>query len=335
MRKSRQGTRTYRQQAEHTARDERSIQRRIDRKGSRKSHSSTKSKAMQAGMRHYPEPKLPGQHLRKPGREADLKLAPMYQAPHYKGSEKLRDMVALITGGDSGIGRAIAVLFAREGADIAIAYLNEHEDAAETKRAVENEGRRCITLPGDVANAKFCRDAVKKTVDEFGKLDILVNNAAFQEHVDRLEDLSDEHFDRTIKTNLYGYFNMTKAAVPVIKKGGSILMTGSVTGLLGNKNLLDYSMTKGGIHAFARSLATHLVDRGIRVNVVAPGPVWTPLNPADKPPKAVEKFGSDTPMKRPAQPEEIAPAFVFLAAPSCSSYITGEILPIIGGYSGG
>jgi len=162
-----------------------------------------------------------------------------------------------------------------------------------------------------------------------------VNNAAFQEHVDKFEDLSEEHFDRTIKTNLYGYFHMTKAAVPVMKKGGSIVMTGSVTGLLGNKDLLDYSMTKGGIHAFARSLATHLIDRGIRVNVVAPGPVWTPLNPADKPPEAVEKFGADTPMKRPAQPEEIAPAFVFFAAPSCSSYITGEVLPVIGGYSGG
>lgn len=328
------GRSAHRQQAERAARGERSIQRRIDRKGGRKNHSG-KSSAMQAGMRRYPEPKLPGQHLQKPGREADLKLAPMYQAPHYKGSEKLRGMVALITGGDSGIGRAVAVLFAREGADVAIAYLNEHQDAAATKRAVENEGRRCITLSGDVASAKFCRDAVRKTVDEFGSLDILVNNAAFQEHVDRLEDLSDEHFDRTIKTNLYGYFNMTKAAVPVIKTGGSILMTGSVTGLLGNKDLLDYSMTKGGIHAFARSLATHLVDRGIRVNVVAPGPVWTPLNPADKPPKSVKKFGSDTPMKRPAQPEEIAPAFVFLAAPSCSSYITGEVLPIIGGYSGG
>jgi NAD(P)-dependent dehydrogenase (short-subunit alcohol dehydrogenase family) len=329
------GAPNFRRQAERTVRQERSIQRKIDRVDQHKGSSDKKSVAMQAGARVYPEPKFPGQHLRKPGREAELKVAPMYEAPHYRGSEKLRDMVALITGGDSGIGRAVAVLFAREGADVAIAYLNEHDDAAETKRAVEVEGRRCILLPGDVADVAYCRRAVRQTIDEFGKLDILVNNAAFQEHVNKFEDLSEEHFDRTIKTNLYGYFNMAKAAVPRMKNGGSIVMTGSVTGILGNKDLLDYSMTKGGIHAFARSLATHLIDRGIRVNVVAPGPVWTPLNPADKPAKAVEKFGGDTPMRRPAQPEEIAPAFVFLAAPCCSSYITGEVLPIIGGYSGG
>lgn len=290
---------------------------------------------MQAGARVYPEPPLPKQHLKKPGHEADLELAPMYNAPHYKGSEKLQDKVALITGADSGIGRAVAVLFAREGADVAVAYLDEHEDAEETRRAVEAEGRRCILLSGDVADADFCKDAVERTVGELGKLDILVNNAAFQEHVNSFEELTDEHFDRTIKTNLYGYFFMAKAAVPHMQYGSAIVMTGSVTGLLGNKDLLDYSMTKGGIHAFTRSLATHLVDRGIRVNAVAPGPVWTPLNPADKSAERVTKFGADTPMKRPAQPEEIAPAFVFLAAPSCSSYITGEVLPIIGGYSGG
>ena len=186
-----------------------------------------------------------------------------------------------------------------------------------------------------MSKRKFCDRAVAKTVKEFGKLDVLVNNAAFQLHVARFEDLTDEHFDRTLKTNLYGYFYMARAAVAQMKPGSAIVNTGSVTGLLGNPQLLDYSLTKGGIHAFTRSLATHLVPRGIRVNAVAPGPVWTPLNPADKQAKDVTKFGGDTPMKRPAQPEEISPAYVFLASRQCSSYITGEVLPIIGGYSGG
>lgn len=323
--------RSFAARAEKTATRERAIQTKIDRIDSAKKKKSKPAEPMQAGARRYPT-KFPKQHLKKPGLEADLKLAPMFDAPEYKGSEKLLDRVALITGGDSGIGRAVAVLYAREGADIAIAYLDEHEDAEETKRAVEAEGRRCIILAGDVADPEFCETAIKKTLKAFGKIDILVNNAAFQEHAKALEDLSEEHFDRTIKTNLYGYFHMAKAAVPHMRKGSAIVMTGSVTGIEGSKHLLDYSMTKGGIHAFTRSLAGHLIDRGIRVNCVAPGPVWTPLNPADRPAKDVAAFGSKTPMQRAAQPEEIAPAFVFLAAPSCSSYITGEILPIIGGY---
>ena len=328
--------RSFAKQAEQTAQDERAIQKEIDRKDAEKQKQGGKppEEPVQAGTRRYPG-SFPEQHQAKPGHEAELEPKPMYEAPDYKGSEKLRDMVALITGGDSGIGRAVAVLYAREGADVAIAYLDEHEDAQETKRAVEREGRRCIAIAGDVADWEFCQAAVQQTVDAFGRLDILVNNAAFQEHVNALEELSEEHFDRTLKTNLYGYFHMVKAAVPHMRAGNAIVMTGSVTGIAGNKHLLDYSMTKGGIHAFARSLAAHLIDRGIRVNVVAPGPVWTPLNPADRAPEQVAEFGAQTPMRRAAQPEEIAPAFVFMAAPSCSSYITGEILPIIGGYSGG
>ncbi len=325
---------SFRRKAELVAKQERAIQKQVDKIGAA-SKKSKRPSAMQAGSRRYPAPPFPKQHLEKPGLQDSLKLQPMWDAPHYKGSEKLLNKVALITGADSGIGRAVAVLFAREGADVAVAYLNEHKDAEATKIAVEAEGRRCIVISGDVSDPSFAKHAVKRAVDELGKLDILVNNAAFQEHIDDFEDLTDEHFDRTIKTNLYGYFNMAKAAVSEMKSGGAIVMTGSVTGLLGNKDLLDYSMTKGGIHAFTRSLATHLVGKGIRVNAVAPGPVWTPLNPADKYAEGISKFGGDTPMRRPAQPEEIAPAYVFLAAPCCSSYITGEVLPIIGGYTGG
>ncbi|HYE41836.1 MAG TPA: SDR family oxidoreductase [Caulobacteraceae bacterium] len=322
--------------AERVSEKERAIQAKIDaaEQKSFDDGGGEDKKAMQAGAREYPVD-FPAQHLLKPGDEKDLKLQPMYDAPFWKGSDKLKDKVALITGGDSGIGRAVAVLFAREGADVAIAYLDEHEDAAETKRAVEKEGRRAILIPGDVADPAYCKAAVERTVGEFGKLDILVNNAAFQEHAGDILDITDQHFDRTIKTNLYGYFYMARAAIPHLPYGGAIVMTGSVTGLMGNSDLLDYSMTKGGIHAFARSLSTKLVDKGVRVNVVAPGPVWTPLNPADKQADKVKEFGQSTVIGRAAQPEEIAPAFVFLASAQMSSYITGEILPIIGGYGGG
>jgi NAD(P)-dependent dehydrogenase (short-subunit alcohol dehydrogenase family) len=215
---------------------------------------------------------------------------------------------------------------------VAVLYLSEDEDAQITKRAVEKEGRKCILIAGDVRERSFCEAAVRRTVDTFGRLDILVNNAAFQEHADDILDLSDAHFDQTIKTNLYGYFYVARASIPHMKPGSSIINTGSVTGIMGSGELLDYSMTKGGIHAFTRSLASHLIQRGIRANAVAPGPVWTPLNPADRPADHIESFGSDTPMGRAAQPEEIAPAYVFLASPVCASYITGEILPIVGGY---
>jgi NAD(P)-dependent dehydrogenase (short-subunit alcohol dehydrogenase family) len=327
----------FRQEAERTADAERKIQHEIDAKEQRsfQPKGEDEEKPPQTGAREYPTPPFPKQHLEKPGLEADLELKPMWDAPFYKGSGKLADKVALVTGADSGIGRAVAVLFAREGADVAIAYLDSHEDAQVTKEAVEREGRRAILLSGDVADAEFAKSAVQRTVEELGKLDVLVNNAAFQEHVMDFEDLTEEHFDRTLKTNLYGYFHMAKAAVPHMKPGSAIVNTGSVTGLMGNKQLLDYSMTKGGIHAFTRSLGTALLKKGIRVNAVAPGPVWTPLNPADKQADKVAEFGGQTPMGRPAQPEEIAPAFVFLASPQTSSYITGEILPIIGGYSGG
>jgi NAD(P)-dependent dehydrogenase (short-subunit alcohol dehydrogenase family) len=279
-----------------------------------------------------PKPPFPPQHQERPGIEAKIHPAPRFEAPAYHASGKLKDKVALVTGGDSGIGRAVAVLFAREGANVAIVHLPEEEqDARDTMAAIEKEGARGLSIPGDVSQSEFCEQAVTHTVEEFGKLDILVNNAAYQQHQSKLEDIDDEQWDKTFRTNIYGYFFMARAAVAHLKRGSVIINTGSITGLEGSAQLLDYSSTKGAINAFTKSLAQNLLDRGIRVNCVAPGPVWTPLNVADKSAKDVSKFGKQTPMERPAQPEEVAPAFVFFASEADSSYITGEVLTLLGG----
>jgi NAD(P)-dependent dehydrogenase (short-subunit alcohol dehydrogenase family) len=285
-----------------------------------------------ARTKTHPKPPFPAQHQDKPGLESRIRPRPEFKALEYRGSDKLKGCVALITGGDSGIGRAVAVLFAREGADVAIVYLPvEESDARTTERAIIDEGRRALLIPGDVQDSEFCDAAVERTVQAFKRLDVLVNNAAYQQHQESIEHISDEQLDRTFRTNIYGYFYMTRAALPHLKSGSAIINCGSITGLEGSKHLLDYSATKGAIHAFTKALAQNLVDKKIRVNCVSPGPVWTPLNPADKDANQVAKFGADTPMKRPAQPEEIAPAFVFFASNTDSSYITGEVLTLLGG----
>ena len=279
-----------------------------------------------------PRGPMPPQQQKAPGLESEMTPRPNYKAPLYKGSGKLDGKVALITGGDSGIGRAVAVLFAREGADVAIVYLpQEQKDAEETKKAIETEGTRALLLPGDVTQAAFCRQAVERTVRTLGKLDVLVNNAAFQQRQQTLDDLTEEQFDKTFKTNIYGYFYMVKAALAHLEPGSAIINSGSITGLEGNKTLIDYASTKGAIHAFTKSLAQNLIDKKIRVNCVAPGPVWTPFIPTSTPPKQVAEHGQKTPMQRPAQPEEVAPAYVFFASEADSSYITGEVLTLLGG----
>ena len=279
---------------------------------------------------------FPAQHQSHPGLEAEMSPKPRSFGDEYRAAGKLEGKVALITGGDSGIGRAVAIFYAREGADVAIVYLREEQrDADEVRQEVEELGRRCLLIPGDVTDAKFCRRAVAKVVEELGKLDILVNNAAFQQSQEKPEDVSDEQFEHTFRTNIFGYFYMAKAALEHLEEGGAIINTGSETGLEGNKHLLDYSATKGAIHAFTKSLAQMIVDdkRKIRVNCVAPGPVWTPLNVVDSDEKGekVKKFGKSVPMKRAGQPEELAPTYVFLASNADSSYITGEIIRVMGG----
>jgi NAD(P)-dependent dehydrogenase (short-subunit alcohol dehydrogenase family) len=279
-----------------------------------------------------PKPPFPEQSQPKPGIESELEPRPKYEGSRYKAAGKLEGKVALVTGGDSGIGRAVAVLFAREGADVAIAYLPEEQgDAEETRDAVERAGRRALLLPGDLTQPGFCSEIVEQTVAKLGRLDILVNNAAFQKSQQKLEDITDEQLDHTFKTNIYAYFRVAKAALKHLPPGSAIVNTGSITGLDGSAHLLDYSSTKGAIHAFTKSLAQALVERQIRVNCVSPGPVWTPLNPSDKSPEQAAHFGERVPMRRPAQPEEIAPAFVYFASEADSSYVTGEVLTLLGG----
>jgi NAD(P)-dependent dehydrogenase (short-subunit alcohol dehydrogenase family) len=293
---------------------------------------SRKSTPSKNGPRKKPKPPFPEQDISPPGEEHKMKPRPQYEAPEYRGSGKLQGLAALVTGGDSGIGRAVAVLFAREGADVAIVHLPEEKtDAEETLAAIEHEGTRGISLAGDVREPKFCRRAVEQTLKKFGRLDILVNNAAYQKHREGIDEIDLEQWDRTFKTNIYGYFYMVKAALPHLQRGSTIINTGSITGLEGNASLIDYASTKGAIHAFTKSLAQNLAEKRIRVNCVSPGPVWTPLNPAERSAGETKKFGGDTPYGRPGQPEEIAPAYVFFASSADSGYITGEVLTLLGG----
>lgn len=290
------------------------------------------------GLSSKPEPPFPKQHQRAPGVESKLDPAPQYQAAEYRPGGKLNGKVALITGGDSGIGRAVATLYAREGANVAISYLpEEQKDAEVTRRAVEAENKRCILLPGDLTTPHFCEQLVETTVKKLGSIDILVSNAAHQARKENVEDLTDEELERTFNTNFYAYVRLVRAALRYMNPGAAIIATSSETGIEGSKHLPDYSASKGAINAFTKTLAQELIPRGIRVNVVAPGPVWTPLNPSDAgtAPDDVSHFGEESPMGRPAQPEEVAPAYVFLASNGDSSYITGIVLQVMGGKTTG
>jgi NAD(P)-dependent dehydrogenase (short-subunit alcohol dehydrogenase family) len=279
----------------------------------------------------HPKSPLPPQTQPKLGLDSEMTPEPRYQAPLYKGAEKLKGKVALITGGDSGIGRSVAVLYAREGADVAIVYLPaEQSDAETTARAIEKEGQKALLIPGDVTQRSFCKKAVERTVKELGRLDILINNAAYQQTTEDFAEITDDQWDRTFRTNISGYFYMAQAALPHLKPGSAIINCGSITGFEGSKTLVDYASTKGAIHAFTKSLAQNLAEKKIRVNCVAPGPIWTPLQPVSKPAQEVAEHGADTPLKRPGQPEEVAPAFVFFASEADSSYISGEVLTVLG-----
>ena len=276
------------------------------------------------------KPQRPQQKQSPPGLESKMKPRPKTEDPERRGSERLKDAVALITGGDSGIGRAVAVAFAEEGADVMVVYLSEHEDAKETKRLVERYGRRCALAAGDVGEPAFCRKVVDRTLSELGRIDILVNNAAEQKPREHFEDLPEKQIVRTFQTNIFSYFFMTQAVLPHLQPGSAIVNTASVTAYRGSAHLVDYAATKGAIVAFTRSLSQALVERGIRVNAVAPGPVWTPLIASSFAPKDVATFGSDVPLGRAAEPAEIAPSYVFLSCRD-ASYMTGQVLHPNGG----
>lgn len=291
---------------------------------------STSSEQTVGNPRKHTKNIPPQNQKEQPGKEAAMRPQPIVIRENYLGSSKLRGKTALISGGDSGIGRSVAVHFAREGANVAIVYLQEQQDARDTLAMLEQEGAACLLLQGDVGDVMFCESAVRQTVKRFGALDILINNAAEQHTAESLTDIELEQIEATFRTNVFGYMLLTKAALPHLQSGSAIVNTGSITGFRGSKHLLDYAATKGAIQAFTYSLAQQVVEKGIRVNGVAPGPVWTPLIPASFSAKEVAEFGKNTPMKRPAQPCEIAPAFVFLASED-ASYMTGQFIHINGG----